>query len=718
MNKKGKQAPRRPEDWPTHPKQLILSLSPLSFQQTSLRSISNKPPFMRCLIDSAQMADSGIHADLPLLLCVSGNNNPSGDITRSIVVHAWPGQKMPHGEIAIDDQVISYLGLQRGKINKLCLTPIDEFEDADQIVLVDECSESILKVLPAIYSGIVVKNGGVVFYKNKAFHVRGDDESQKFYRVVQRTKFVSFAISERKVPISLESHFEKLNSCVMNKRSVIISGPSGCGKTALVDALMSSNKKKSFYRASIPSLLSGSFGVAERALRNAREMDVVVLENAEVLVSDEVSRRLIAAICDVCESAITMITTSDFESFPNVLKQHNRFGEHIEIQAPSPNERYLILKSFCGNISSNQKSNVTSNNSNMVTNKGSSGWLSSLNAQKSSSSQEITQFDDSDIKEAAKNATGFVGGDLQRLVSEAIVENKSLTDCVSRIKPASLRHITLEIPEVHWNDIGGYENVKSQLKESVTLPLEHPECFTRLGIRPPRGVLLFGPPGCSKTLMAKAVATESKMNFIAVKGPELFSKFVGESEKAVASVFKKARSASPSIIFFDEIDAMATKRGASGDSGSNVTDRVLTQLLTEMDGVSTKTDQSVVVIAATNRPDLLDYALLRPGRFDRLIYVSLPDIEARKEIFRVHISKMRFEETSFDIDSLAAQTEGYSGAEIAAVCREAAMNALRQNPPADKISQQHLYDALNIIKPRTSQSLLQWYETFEQQRKY
>ena len=252
---------------------------------------------------------------------------------------------------------------------------------------------------------------------------------------------------------------------------------------------------------------------------------------------------------------------------------------------------------------------------------------------------------------------------------------------VSRIKPASLRHITLEIPEVHWNDIGGYETVKSQLKESVTLPLEHPECFTRLGIRPPRGVLLFGPPGCS-------------------------------------SVFKKARSASPSIIFFDEIDAMATKRGASGDSGSNVTDRVLTQLLTEMDGVSTKTDQSVVVIAATNRPDLLDYALLRPGRFDRLIYVSLPDIEARKEIFRVHISKMRFEETSFDIDSLAAQTEGYSGAEIAAVCREAAMNALRQNPPADKISQQHLYDALNIIKPRTSQSLLQWYETFEQQRKY
>jgi SpoVK/Ycf46/Vps4 family AAA+-type ATPase len=273
------------------------------------------------------------------------------------------------------------------------------------------------------------------------------------------------------------------------------------------------------------------------------------------------------------------------------------------------------------------------------------------------------------------------------------------------------------VPEVHWSDIGGYGDVKQKLQESVTLPLERPEVFARLGIRPPRGVLLFGPPGCSKTLMAKAVATESKMNFIAVKGPELFSKFVGESEKAVASVFKKARNAAPSIIFFDEIDAMATRRGSSGDTGSHVTDRVLTQLLTEMDGISTRINLSVVVIAATNRPDLLDPALLRPGRFDRLVYVSLPDEAARREVFAVHLKKMKHED-DIDVGELARLTDGYSGAEIAAVCREAAMNALRETANATKITIENLTHAMETVKPRTPRVLLEWYQTFEGQRKY
>lgn len=696
MNKKGaaKEGPKMPEDWPTNPQSIQLILSNFSFQQTNLRIIENKPPFMRCLINTTTMSENGIHTDLPLLASI-------GPDQKKIVVHAWPSFKLNPNECALDDQIVNYLNIPRTKKQLLNLTPIDQFYDYERIV-VNDCPIQICKLLPSIYSGLIIGSDTAVFFGNHCFDVskkanrQFDEENEnQFYRVVPKTLFISTTVQNTSVPLSFEAQYEQINGFLKQKKSILLSGPSGCGKTLLINCIISTNPSLCFFTSSVPSLLSGSFGVAERTLRSARLMDVVVLENAEVLGSDEVSRRLIAAICDVCESpsSTVIITTTDSESFPKLLRQLNRVSEQVEIQAPTPEERLIILRSIISKIDNNS-------------------------------------FDDNDIIEASKNATGFVGGDLQRLVSESIVEGKKLTECVSRIKPMSLRHITLEVPEVHWNDIGGYELVKSKLKESVTLPLERPECFTKLGIRPPRGVLLFGPPGCSKTLMAKAVATESKMNFIAVKGPELFSKFVGESEKAVASVFKKARSASPSIIFFDEIDAMATRRGANESSGSNVTDRVLTQLLTEMDGVSTKFAQSVVVIAATNRPDLLDPALLRPGRFDRLVYISLPDLEARREIFRVHISKMKFEQEILDniqtrtddendILSIAAKkTDGYSGAEIAAVCREAAMNALRENPPAMAVSAKHFWDAIDKVKPRTPESLLKWYEEFEKQRKY
>ncbi|EAY21307.1 ATPase, AAA family protein [Trichomonas vaginalis G3] len=667
--------PVKPSGWPVEPSPVTLTLSSLTFPQTSLRAIEGKPPFMRCLLHTNTMAVHGLHTDLPLLIENNG---------KKIIVHGWPSPKSGVSDIGLDETIIKYLDLP--KAAKITLTPIDEFVDADRVVL-GNCPDTICKILPSVYDGIVVTEGSTVFFGTRQFSIlSGGPETAPHFRVTSQTAFVSSVVSVTAVPKSLQPQFDEIQKFITSnpRKSFILHGPSGSGKTVLTSAIVNQNTSLSFALFSIPSILSGTFGAAERSLRAARNRDIIILENMEVLSSDEVSRRLISSIATISEHTTIIATTTDIDSFPRILRQGGRISENIELQAPSATEREMILKQILDD----------------------SG----------------IKYDDTDVKAAATAATGFVGGDLQRLCSEAIIDSYdqsslSLTKALSRVKPASLRHITLEIPTVKWSDIGGYEDVKQKLKESVTLPLEKPEAFTRLGVRPPRGVLLFGPPGCSKTLMAKAVATESRMNFIAVKGPELFSKFVGESEKAVAGVFKKARSAAPSIVFFDEIDAMATKRGSGLESGSNVTDRVLTQLLTEMDGVSTKFDQSVVVIAATNRPDLLDSALLRPGRFDRLVYVSLPNEDARKEIFKVHIAKMRFS-TDTDIDELSKRTEGYSGAEIAAVCRESAMNALREEPPADIVEKRHIEKALETVKPRTPKSLLDFYANFEAQRKY
>ncbi|MEM4353045.1 MAG: AAA family ATPase, partial [Candidatus Caldarchaeum sp.] len=258
----------------------------------------------------------------------------------------------------------------------------------------------------------------------------------------------------------------------------------------------------------------------------------------------------------------------------------------------------------------------------------------------------------------------------------------------------ALREVVLEVPNVKWEDIGGLEAVKQELREAVEWPLKYPEVFKRLGIRPPRGILLYGPPGTGKTLLAKAVATESQANFISVKGPEVLSKWVGESEKAVREIFRKARETAPCIIFFDELDSIAPRRGIHTDAG--VTDRIVNQLLTEMDGIQTL--KGVVIMGATNRPDILDPALLRPGRFDRVLYVPPPDKASRLAIFKIHTREMPLD-SDVDLEALASITEGYTGADIEAVVREAAMLAARENLNAQKVSMAHFEKALLKIKP-------------------
>ncbi len=267
-----------------------------------------------------------------------------------------------------------------------------------------------------------------------------------------------------------------------------------------------------------------------------------------------------------------------------------------------------------------------------------------------------------------------------------------------------MREVLIEVPRVTWDQVGGLAVVKQKLRETIEWPLTDPESFKRMGIEPPRGVLLFGPPGTGKTLLAKAVATETKANFISIKGPEVLSKWVGESEKAVREIFKKARQVAPCIIFLDEIDAIAATR--TSGSHDKVSERLVNQLLTSMDGI--EDTEGVIVIAATNRPDILDQALLRSGRFDRMIFIGPPDIDARMEILKVHSKDMPLAD-EVKIEDIAEITEGYTGADTEGVCREAAIISLRENINNKKVTRAHFDEALKEVRPSVDENTVKAY---------
>jgi transitional endoplasmic reticulum ATPase len=279
------------------------------------------------------------------------------------------------------------------------------------------------------------------------------------------------------------------------------------------------------------------------------------------------------------------------------------------------------------------------------------------------------------------------------------------------ITPTAMREVYIEIPTVHWADIGGLDGVKQELMEAVEWPIKNPEVFSRMGVRPPRGILLYGPPGCGKTLLARAVATESEANFITIKGPEVFSKWVGESEKAIREVFRKARMAAPSVIFFDEFDSLVPRRGL-GFADGGVSERVISQLLTEMDGIMSLED--IVIVAATNRPDMVDPAVLRPGRFDRLIYVHEPDEEARKQIFKIYTKGMPLAK-EININDLAKMTANYGGADISGLCRESALVALRKNINSKEVTLADFKTAMEQVGPSIKPEMENWYKSFMRQ---
>ncbi len=339
------------------------------------------------------------------------------------------------------------------------------------------------------------------------------------------------------------------------------------------------------------------------------------------------------------------------------------------------------------------------------------------------------------LQSLASITYGFVGADLSSLAKEAamVVLRRLLPDLkleedeaipkevleklqinmndfkesLKVVRPSAMREVLVEVPNVKWSDIGGLEDVKQELIEAVEWPLKHPGAFKRLGVSPPSGVLIYGAPGTGKTFLARAVATESQANFIPVKGPELLSKWVGESEKAVRKIFKKARQTAPTIIFFDEIESLAPRRGR--DFGSQSSENVVNQLLTEMDGLENLDE--VVIIAATNRPDMLDTAMLRPGRFDRIVLANAPDEKSREEIFRIHAKSMPLKDVDFKV--LAKKTKGYVGADIEAVCREAAILALRDSMDVKEVSAKYFDKALEKVRPSITDDIEKSYESMK-----
>ena len=498
-------------------------------------------------------------------------------------------------------------------------------------------------------------------------------------------------------------------------KGVLLYGPPGTGKTLIARAV-ANEAGANFYSIQGPEIMSKFYGQSEERLReifteaekNAPsvifidELDSIAPKRDEV--HGEVERRIVAQLLTLMDGlttrgyVIVIAATNRDEAIDPALRRPGRFDREIEIGVPTVPGRQEILQIH---------------------------------------TRGMPLEEGVKLEHIAKITHGFVGADLASLAREAAMKSLrrylpeidlekpiptevlekmkvtpgDFTEALKEIEPSAMREVFVEVPRVSWDDVAGLDEVKKELHEAIEMPLEEPESFTRMGISPPRGVLLFGAPGTGKTLIARAIANESKANFISIKGPEIMSKWVGESEKAVRMIFKKAKQVSPSIVFLDEIDSIAPRRGGSYDSGA--TERVVNQLLTSMDGLEDM--ENVFVIAATNRPDMVDPALLRPGRFDKLMLIPVPDEKARLKILQVHTKNMPLH--NVDLPALSMKLDGYVGADIENLCREAALCALRKSKTASKVTQEHFDEALAQIKPSTDSETIRFYETLFRQMK-
>ena len=509
------------------------------------------------------------------------------------------------------------------------------------------------------------------------------------------------------LPLRHPELFQKLG--ISPPRGVLLHGPPGTGKTMIAKAV-AGETSSNFISISGPEIVSKYYGESEKHLRDIfeeaekeapsiifiDEIDSIAPKRGEV--TGETERRVVAqllSLMDGLESrgeVVVIAATNRPNAIDPAMRRGGRFDREIEIGVPDSSGRLEILQVHTRGMPLDPK----------------------IPEKDFDDLAEITHgFVGADIaslcKEAAMHALRRIRKDIDleadipsELLDRLIITKKDFYEAMKNIEPSAMREVFVEIPKVRWTDIGGLDAEKQELIEIVEWPLRYPEIFEAINTNPPTGVLLFGSPGTGKTLLAKAVATESSANFISIKGPELLSKYVGESERAIRDLFRKARQASPAIIFFDEIDSIVPARGSSADTF--VTERVVSQILTELDGLEELHD--VVLIAATNRVDIVDPALLRPGRIDRLIHVPMPDEETRSRIFEIHLEGKPLSDDIF-IPSLAKKTEGYSGADIEAVCREAAMLALREAmfKRGTSVDVKTLADAIRITREHLDQAI-------------
>ena len=514
------------------------------------------------------------------------------------------------------------------------------------------------------------------------------------------------------LPIKHPKIFNRLG--IDPPKGVLLHGPPGTGKTLIAKAV-ANESGANFYTINGPEIMSKFYGQSEENLRkifdeaekNAPsivfidEIDAIAGKRSET--HGEVEKRVVSQLLTLMDGLkgrgklIVIGATNIPDSLDPALRRPGRFDREIRIDAPDRDGRKEIIQIH---------------------------------------TRGMPKADNVDLERLAERTYGYVGADLAALARESamnalrrylpeidldkpipveVLEKMEVTmddfkNAQRGIEPSAMREFFVEVPRVSWKDVGGLANVKQQLMESVEWPLSQPEVFKRLGINAPRGILLYGPPGTGKTLLAKAVANESDANFISIKGPEVMSKWVGESEKAVRELFKKAKQVAPSIVFLDELDAIAPRRGAY--SGSHVTESVVNQLLTSVDGLESM--EGVIIIGATNRPDIIDSSLLRPGRFDRLIMTPSPDTDAREEIFKIHTKNMPLN-ADVSLKKLADDTDGFSGADIEALCRESAMIALRENIKVKKVKKDHFTKAMHNIRASLTDNLIEYYKKVSKQ---
>ncbi len=533
------------------------------------------------------------------------------------------------------------------------------------------------------------------------------------------------------LPIRHPELFKTLG--VDSPKGVLLYGPPGTGKTLIAKAVASETNAH-FYTIAGPEIISKFYGESEERLREIFEEaqqnapSIIFIDELDSIaprredVTGEVERRIVAQLLTMLDGisdrgqVIVIGATNRPDAIDPALRRPGRFDREIEINVPSEADRVEILKIYTRNMPL--------------------AGAAKLHAVKKPTAKMRETYGtkrEKIVTELGRITRGFTGADLTSLVREAAlialrrqvdiedlgndpipeevllkleVTMEDFAAALQKITPSAMREIAVETGDIHWIDIGGYADVLRDVQESVSLPITNKAQFTELGIRPPKGVLLYGPPGTGKTLIAKAVATESGANFIAVKGPELLSKWVGESEKAVRQIFRKARQTAPSIIFFDEIDALTSSRNAS--QSSEVLSSVINQILSEMDGIEDL--NNVIILAASNRPDLIDAALLRNGRFDRLIYIGEPDAAERKAILTVQTKNMPLEvaNRSKFLERIAAETKWFTGADLNALIREAAIIALHNGRKT--VSEADFVAAIPAVHPTMTPRVREYYE--------